>query len=120
MLCQPASLSSPCTLAWLSFRESCHDCPADRICATVPSACLRGVALEVGVSGGEECPFVSEAGFGHLRGVGAAGSTVLSISVYNTGVRASQRPGVPGTAEAVGEARLSPEPHAPELVTQGQ
>lgn len=52
VLCQLASLSSPCALAWLAFRKSCHDCPADRrICATIPSACLRGVALEVGVSG---------------------------------------------------------------------
>lgn len=53
-------------------------------------------------------PLASEAGLGHswvgaLRGgAGAADSTVLQVPMHNMGLRASQRAGVPGSAEAMG------------------
>lgn len=74
------------------FRESCHGCPADRrICATVPSACLRW-RLALGV--------VYAAGLGHsCRG--------RSCRLHRSpGLHAHHGPGPPRGVDAQGALRL--------------
>lgn len=70
--------------------------------------------MKLGYLDGEGCPLISEAGFGHSQEERELQAPQFSPSLlHNTGVRASQRPGVPGTAEAVGDGQAVPRASCP-------